>query len=210
MKARLPKRGLYILTPDTDEPISALGARARLAIRGGATMVQYRDKIHRGCALITRAAYLKRVCTEMSVPFIVNDDPDLACAIDADGIHIGQHDPALEDVRSRVGDGKIIGVSCYNDLHGAREAQARGADYVAFGSFYPSVTKPEARRATITLLRAANNEIHIPVVAIGGILPSNATSLLQAGADFIAVTGGVLGQRDPLTAAWRYARLFTR
>jgi thiamine-phosphate pyrophosphorylase len=110
----------------------------------------------------------------------------------------------LQEARARLSAGRIIGVSCYDSLDRAREAAALGADYVAFGSIFPSPTKPHAVRAALELLRQARREMRLPIVAIGGITPENAPAVLAAGADAVAVVHGLFGQRDPATAASRY------
>ena len=128
----------------------------------------------------------------------------------AAGVHLGREDASLAQARAQLGPQPIIGVSCYNDLARAVKAQAEGADYVAFGSFFPSRTKPQAVRAGLELLCEAKQKLHIPVVAIGGITPENGVHLLAAGADALAVIEGVFGQADVREAAERYARLFTK
>jgi len=124
-------------------------------------------------------------------------------------VHLGEHDAAFAAARARLGPRAIIGVSCYDSLERARAAAAAGADYVAFGAFHASPTKPHARRATPDLLRAAA-PFGLPRVAIGGITPDNAPALIAAGADFVAVVSGVFGAADPAAAAARYARLFNQ
>jgi thiamine-phosphate pyrophosphorylase len=143
------------------------------------------------------------------MPLIVNDDVELAAGIGAAGVHLGEDDADIAAARSRLGNGAIIGVSCYDSLERARDLAAAGADYLAFGAFFPSPTKPQARRATPDLLRAAR-AFGKPLVAIGGITPDNAADLIAAGADFVAVVSGVFGQPDVTDAARRYASLFQK
>lgn len=204
----LPVRGLYVITPDTLDPVEVLSVQVAKAIRGGAVMVQYRDKRHRGTELTTRIEKVRGVCKLARIPFILNDDPLLARRCDADGVHIGQHDTSIEEARRVLGKTKIIGVSCYDSLALAKNAQSMGASYVAFGSFFPSRTKPQARRASIALLQEAKLRLAIPIVAIGGIKPRNAMALISAGADMLAVIDGVWGQADAERAARSYSRLF--
>ena len=141
------------------------------------------------------------------MPLIINDDAALAVATGADGVHLGEHDGAFATARALLGVGAIIGVSCYDDAVRARNAVALGADYVAFGAFFPSPTKPRARRAPIDLLRGSRAP-GLLQVAIGGITPDNAPALIAAGADLVAVISGVFDSPDPLAAAIAYAACF--
>jgi thiamine-phosphate pyrophosphorylase len=140
---------------------------------------------------------------------LVNDDVELAAAVEADGVHLGRDDPAIERARARLGKSALIGVSCYNQLARALDAETRGADYVAFGSFFPSPTKPGAVRASLDLLQEARARLRVPIVAIGGITPENGASLIAAGADLLAVIDGVFNRTDIRAAAARYTQLFT-
>ncbi len=198
-------RGLYLITAPAGD---GLIARVRLALDGGARLVQYRDKSGEEPLRVRQASALAALCRERGVPFLVNDDPALALRVEADGVHLGREDATLREARSLLGPEAIIGVSCYDRLQLAQRAEAEGADYVAFGSFYPSSTKPDALRAPLELLRRAREALHVPIVAIGGISPENGGRLIEAGADALAVIHGVFGQPDVLAAARRYARLF--
>jgi thiamine-phosphate pyrophosphorylase len=197
--------GLYAVT---DGPRAGLADAVAAALAGGAVLVQYRDKSGDDARRHAEAAMLVALCRRRAVPLIVNDDVELAAAVDADGVHLGEHDGDLETARARLGASAIIGVSCYDRLERGREAAAAGADYLAFGAFFASPTKPNARRATVELLRSAR-ALGLPLVAIGGITPDNARPLIEAGADFVAVVSGVFGQPDPQSAARCYADLFT-
>lgn len=180
------------------------------AIAGGARIVQYRDKKHGAADRARQATELASVCRQHGTLFIINDDVELAKQAQAAGVHLGREDASLAQARAQLGSQAIIGVSCYNELARAVQAQNEGADYVAFGSFFPSRTKPQAVRPGLELLCAAKQKLHIPVVAIGGITPENGAHLLAAGADALAVIEGVFGQTDVRAAAERYARLFTK
>jgi thiamine-phosphate pyrophosphorylase len=180
------------------------------AIAGGGRVVQYRDKKHVAADRARQASELASLCRKHGALFIINDDVELAKQMQAAGVHLGREDASLAQARAQLGPQAIIGVSCYNDLACAEAAQAQGADYVAFGSFFPSRTKPQAVRAGLELLCEAKQKLHIPVVAIGGITPENGAHLLAAGADALAVIEGVFGQADVRAAAERYARLFTK
>lgn len=201
--------GLYAIT-DTGciEPVQLVDA-VKLAISGGARLIQYRDKSDDRASRKHQAAALAQVCQRHRTPFIVNDDIELAAHVNADGVHVGHEDPGLAEARGMLGTRRLIGVSCYNQLDLALAAEAGGADYVAFGSFYRSPTKPSAVRAGPELLRAAKQRLRIPIVAIGGITPENAGELIVAGADAVAVIHGVFQQADIRQAASRYAALFS-
>ncbi|WP_372523522.1 thiamine phosphate synthase [Sulfuricaulis sp.] len=180
------------------------------ATAGGARIVQYRDKKHVAADRARQVTELASLCRQHGALFIINDDVELAKQVQAAGVHLGRDDVSLAQARAQLGSQAIIGVSCYNELARAVRAQAEGADYVAFGSFFPSRTKPQAVRAGLELLCEAKQKLHIPVVAIGGITPENGAHLLAAGADALAVIEGVFGQVDIRAAAQRYARLFTK
>lgn len=154
------------------------------------------------------AESLAALCRSFGAVFIVNDDVALACAVRADGVHLGRDDADPPNARAALGQRALVGLSCYDSLDRARRAQAANADYVAFGSFFPSRTKPHATRADVRLLRTARALLHIPIVAIGGITPENGRQLLEAGADALAVVDGLFGEPDPEFAARRYAALF--
>lgn len=205
MHPRLTRRGLYAIT---DGPRPDLLAAVKAALRGGAAVLQYRDKTADSARRAFEARALRELCARNEVPFIINDDVDLASSTGADGVHLGEEDANIAQARERLGAGAIIGVSCYDSIERARQLAAAGADYLAFGAFFPSPTKPNARRATLDLLREAK-PLGLPLVAIGGITPDNAQPLVDAGADFLAVISGVFAQGDPEAAARRFAKLYT-
>jgi thiamine-phosphate pyrophosphorylase len=187
-------RGLYAVTPDGVET-ARLCAMVGAAIDGGATAVQYRDKMATEALRRERAAALARLCRRRGALFIVNDDATLAGEVDADGVHIGEDDGAIADARLPLPSGRIVGVSCYDDLDRARLLAREGADYIAFGSFFASTVKPAARRADVSLVRAAKS-LGVPVVAIGGITSENAPALVDAGVDAVAVISDVFAHDD--------------
>jgi thiamine-phosphate pyrophosphorylase len=203
-------RGLYVITDTRRESLDALLSAVASALDGGARTVQYRDKGADGARREREARALAGLCRARGVPLIVNDDVALAAAAGADGVHLGEHDVAPADARARLGSGAIIGVSCYDSLERAEDARAQGADYVAFGSFFPSPTKPNARRPPIELLTRARARMSLPIVAIGGITPENGAMLVEAGAHALAVVSGVFGLPDVRAAARRYAALYER
>jgi len=200
----LPPRGLYAIT---DGPRSDLIEVCTAAIAGGAAMLQYRDKTRDDARRREEAAALSSLCAKSGIPLIVNDDVELAAAVGAAGVHLGDDDADIASTRARLGPNAIIGVSCYDSLERARELAASGADYLAFGAFFPSPTKPHARAATLQLLRDAR-ALNLPLVAIGGITAANAAALLDAGADFLAVISAVFGARDVRGAARELSALF--
>ena len=204
MTARL--RGLYAITRPGPDLVSDVAA----ALRGGARVVQYRDKSDDAELKLEEARQLKALCAAGDALFVVNDDPLLAQASHADGVHLGRGDRTVADVRAMLGPRMLIGVSCYDALYHAHAAVAAGADYLAFGSFYPSPTKPDAPRATLELLRAARAEFNLPLCAIGGITPGNAVSVVEAGADLIAAISGVFDADDIEAAARAYTEVFKR
>jgi thiamine-phosphate pyrophosphorylase len=202
----LPSRGLYAIT---DGPRPDLLAAVEGALRGGAAILQFRDKTADRERRAADAAALLALCRRFGVPLIINDDVELAATVGAHGVHLGEHDGEIAAARTRLGPDAIIGVSCYDSLDRAQQFAAAGADYLAFGAFFATATKPGARRASIDLLLAAK-PLGLPLVAIGGITPDNAQPLIAAGADFVAVVAGVFAAADPAGAARRYANLFTK
>ena len=204
-----PGRGLYAITDRRLIPEAELVERVRKAIDGGAAISQYRDKSSGQARRLEQAAALAALCSARQVPLIINDDIELAAAVNADGVHLGIDDASVRTARAQLGDEAIIGVSCYNRLERAVEAVAAGADYVAFGRFFASKTKPNAVTADIDLLVAARQQLRVPIVAIGGVTPDNGAALIAAGADYLAAIDGVFGQADVSAAAQGYAVLFT-
>lgn len=198
-------RGLYLVTPD-DSDSARLLARVE-PLLAHATWLQYRNKAASSRLRVEQAAALQSLCSDAGVPLLVNDDPRLAAAIGAAGVHLGEDDGAIAVARDILGQDAIIGASCYDDLARARAAAAAGADYLAFGAFFPSTTKPGARHATPALLHAAACH-RLPLVAIGGITPDNGAIPIAAGADLLAVVGGVFDAPDPVAAAHALRALF--
>lgn len=198
-------RGLYGITDGA--PLPKLLSSVEAAIRGGARLIQYRDKSSDPARRGLEAEALVELCRGHGVPLIVNDDVELAAAVDADGVHLGKEDGRVDAARVRLGPRAIIGVSCYDSLERALQAAHDGADYVAFGSFFASSSKPAAARAPLSLLRDARSRLGIPLCAIGGITPGNGGELVQAGADMLAVIQGLFGSADVTAEARRYARL---
>jgi len=201
-------RGLYAITPEIPQVTPPLATQVELAIAGGARLVQYRDKSGDADKRRREAQALLSVCRAAGVPLIINDDLELAQKIGADGVHLGKDDVDTADARARLGPRAIIGVSCYDRLERAVDGRGLGADYAAFGRFFPSTTKPLAVQADPELLRRASNRLNMPLVAIGGITPENGGILISAGADMLAVVEAVFGRPDIRRAAAAFARLF--
>jgi len=195
-------RGLYAITPERADRATLLRGVAQ-ALEGGIAMLQYRRKENQDPG---EAKTLARMCRDRAVPFIVNDDLELAIASGADGAHLGRDDGDLAAARARL-QGCILGVSCYDSLAAARAAVAAGADYIAFGSAFASPTKPTAVRAPLGLFGEARS-LGVPLVAIGGITLQNAPQLLAAGADCLAVISDLFEAPDIAAQARAYGKLF--
>ncbi|GMQ83909.1 MAG: thiamine phosphate synthase [Gammaproteobacteria bacterium] len=203
-------RGLYAVTDATLQAPEQLTENVSRAIDGGAALVQYRDKSGNSGLRLRQASALADACRVRGVPLIINDDVELAGNCGAQGVHLGKDDTDPQAARRLLGTEAIIGVSCYNDLSLARQAAELGADYIAFGRFFASQTKPEAVQADADLIRQAKQELSLPVAAIGGITPGNAGQLIDAGADMLAVVHGIFAAADIQRAAADYAILFER
>jgi len=188
--------GLYVITQAGWPRPVALESAVSAALRGGANVVQYRDKSEDHRRRLTEASALAALCATFKASFIVNDDAELALAAGAHGVHLGQDDDDIAAARATLGSAAIIGVSCYGDLDRARAAVAAGADYLAFGSVYPSTTKPNAPRAALECFTQARAFTDCPLVAIGGIDSSNIAEVTAAGADAVAVVEAVFGKAD--------------
>jgi len=199
--------GLYAVTPEQHDTARLL-AQARACLVGGARALQYRNKNGSPVLRLEQAHALRALCTEYRATFIVNDDLDLALAVDADGLHLGRDDGLPRAARTRLGAHKILGISCYGELQRAQAAVADGADHVAFGSFFPSSVKPGAVRPPIDLLKTAGQTLSVPIVAIGGITLDNASQLIAAGADSVAVISALFGAPDIEQTARHFQALF--
>lgn len=203
-------RGLCAVTLD-DMLLPRLSALVKAALDGGAPFVQYRNKIAPRPLRRAQAAEMLRICRAAGARLIINDDVWLAVEIGADGAHLGRGDApggSLLAAREALGPKRILGVSCYNELSLGEEAARAGADYIAFGSMFPSRTKPGSVRASLELLGEAKRRFGLPVAAIGGITPDNAPQLIDAGADMLAVVSDLFDAMDIKTRAESYQRLF--
>ncbi len=188
--------------------LNTLIQKTQSAIEGGAFMVQYRSKIHDHDVKIQQCAAILRLCREYEIPCIVNDDVDMCRILEADGVHLGEKDDNIAEVRRILGEDAIIGSSCYDQLERAKRAQKEGASYVAFGAMYPTSTKPNAPRATIGLLREAKPQIQIPIVAIGGITVNNAHDVIETGIDAIAVINSLYESNSIKETAETLSQMF--
>ncbi|MCG8323959.1 MAG: thiamine phosphate synthase [Thiotrichales bacterium] len=205
----LPAEGIYAIT-DTDnlDPVQVLEKTEQL-LDAGVRLFQYRNKHADQEQLLDLGNSISKLCRQYKALLIVNDSPQLAVEIEAGGVHLGKDDAPLAETRRNY-PGLLIGVSCYNDLNCAVDAGQQGADYVAFGSFFTSPTKPGATTAQIDTLKRAKPVLKIPIVAIGGITPENGNRLVTAGADFLAAISGLYGQIDTRKQVKKYLQLFNR
>ena len=200
-------RGLYVLLDPEACAGRSPAAVARLALEGGASLVQWRDKVRPLGDQLADAEAVRQACTEHGATFIVNDRVDLALVMEAGGVHLGQRDLPLEAARRLLPTQSIIGVST-NNAEEARRAEAGGATYVAVGSMFPTASKPDTRAASPERLREVKQAVGLPVVAIGGIDASNVGQVIEAGADAVAVISAVCGATDVRAAARELARRF--
>ena len=196
-------RGLYAITPDIADT-SVLAAKVEQALKAGVAMLQYRNKIISKDKRLLQARELAGLARGYGVPFIVNDDVEIGLSVGANGVHLGRDDGDLAAARAKL-PGKILGASCYRDLERAKAAVQAGASYVAFGSVFPSPTKPDAVRAPLSLFQ---NELGVPLCAIGGITLENAPQLIAAGAHLLAVLSDVFEAKDVALRVAQYRKLF--
>lgn len=193
--SRTPDQRLYLITPPVIEP-AAFAEQVRAALGAGdVACLQLRlkdgEKTASDNAFRRAAEALLPVCHEYDVALLINDRPDLAIKLGADGVHVGQEDTPYEEARRILGPDRIVGVTCHNSRHLAMEAAEAGADYVAFGAFYPTGTKQPKTRAEPEIVEWWSGLMEVPCVAIGGITVENCPPLVAAGADFLAVSAGV-------------------
>lgn len=183
-------KGLYVITDEHLTPDETVHAYIEEALKAGANIVQYRNKTKSDDEVEEVCRALQAMCAQYHVPFIIDDRPHLATKIHADGLHIGKDDMPIQEAREIFPKG-IIGVSCYGSIRKAREAQAEGADYVAFGSFFASPTKPHSGIISMNVLHKAKEALDIPVCAIGGISQINIGEIASTQTDMISVVSAV-------------------
>ena len=189
-------RGVYLITPDEADTARLLARTAPL-LAAGATWLQYRNKTADAALHLQQVTALQALCAQHGVPLIINDDPALAHAVGAAGVHLGGTDGDIGAARALLGPDALIGASCYDQLANAERAVAEGASYVAFGAFFPTTTKVTTSRATPDLLRQSA-ALGVPRVAIGGLSPDNVGPIIAAGADLVAVVSGIFAAPDPV------------
>lgn len=206
-RLRAHLRGLYAITPDWGDSRRLLTATEAI-LAAGCQLLQYRNKAASPCHRQEQAAALRGLTRRFDALLIINDDVDLALFCEADGVHLGEGDGELAQARARLGAGRILGASCYQDPARAEQAARAGTDYVAFGSFYPSPSKPQARPAHPDLLAAGKTVSGRPVCAIGGIDTDNALPLIRAGADMLAVISALYDVPEPGQTARQFITLF--
>jgi thiamine-phosphate pyrophosphorylase len=199
--------GLYVIVDTQAMAGRPFDKTVEQVLLGGARILQYRDKTSENARRLDQARILSTLCHRYAATLFINDDPELAVAVDAQGVHLGRQDTPVAHVRAAFPQ-LLVGASCYNSLERARRNVADGAAYVAFGSFFPSPTKPQAIRAEADLLTRARQEFDVPLVAIGGIMADNARGLIESGADAVAVISAVLKADDPQRASREIADMF--
>lgn len=198
--------GLYAVTPDIEDT-QLLCKMVTAALAGGASVVQYRNKLADADLQREQASALLPICRQYKVPFIINDDVALSQLLDADGVHLGATDGDIAAARKLLGVHKVIGASCYNRFDLAEQAKAQGATYIAFGACFSSSTKPHAPVASLDLFAQAK-QLSLPTVAIGGITLENARLVKQAGADAVAVINALFGSNNIEKTATEFTQLF--
>ena len=203
----LNKPGIYAITDCVNTSEKDLLEKSEKMMKTGISLFQYRNKESNQQKKKELATKLQLLCQQYNTPFIINDDVSLAKEISADGVHLGKDDGDISSAREILGE-KIIGISCYNDINRAIMAENAGADYVAFGAFFPSITKPDAKKADIGLVIQVKNQLSIPIVAIGGITPENGKQLVEANVDYLAVISGLYAASDTIHATQSYNDLF--
>ncbi len=199
--------GLYLITDNNED--GQLLEKVALALTGGVKIVQYRAKDIRPEERRTMAHKLCELCHQHEALFIINDFPELAREVDADGVHLGQDDMTAVEARQIIGRNKLIGISSHN-VEEALKAEAQGADYVAIGAIFPTGTKSNTTEVGLTMLKKVRKAVRVPLVAIGGITPAGAFDALEAGADAVAVISGIMADSNPARAAKEYSLLFNR
>ena len=203
-----PATGLYVVTDSERMDFPTLYKKTATILEAGVPILQYRDKTATDNQRLDRARALRELCDQHGTLFVINDDVLLARDTGANGVHTGQEDLPYLETRRLLGDEAIIGISCYNSLELALAAQSQGSDYIAFGAFFSTRTKNLTVPAGLELLRHAKTELTIPVVAIGGITPENGATLVQAGADLLAVASSIYGSANPAQVVLKFNELF--
>ena len=199
--------GVYAVTPN-DLDTARLCKNVESALRGGVTLVQYRNKVADPGLRLMQASALLALCRSFNVPLVINDHLDLCAQIDADGLHLGSTDCDLGAARRLLGEDKIIGASCYNQLDLAFKAERSGASYIAFGACFSSGTKPNAVNVPLSVFIEAKQKVNLPIVAIGGITLDNAFQVIEAGATSIALVGGLFNTKNIQETSQQFSNFF--
>ncbi len=202
--------GLYAITDSRLTPPEQIKAQVQAALEAGVKIIQYREKQLPFTTQEKIARQLKQLTATYNALLIINDNVDLCLAVDADGVHLGQEDLTIEQAREKLGSHCLIGATCHGSVDLAAQAQSAGADYLAFGRFYPSSTKPDAKPAELAVISAYIQHCPLPCVAIGGITLNNAAPLIEAGFDMVAVVHDIFSQDNILDHCQRYQTLFSR
>ena len=189
-------KGLYAITDEHLIAETHFIQMVELALQGGARIIQYRDKSDHRQKRLAQASALRAICDQYQATLIINDDIKLASTVNADGVHLGKDDSQITEARQVLGDNCIIGISCYNDIDLAINAEKNSADYVAFGAMFSSPTKPEAVTADLEIISAAKQQLSIPVCVIGGITGNNIHQVIEHGADMTAVISSLFSTDD--------------
>ncbi len=210
MSAQHSISGLYALTHHDQLSEAKMLEDMEAVIKGGAKLIQFRDKFSKPDEKKHRAQNLLALCKNYQIPLIINDDLNLCIAIDADGVHLGQEDGSVSEARRRLGENKIIGVTCHNSPALALEAKQHHASYIALGSFFPSHTKTNAKPAELACIQQVKAMCELPLVAIGGITLDNAPVLLKHKVDALAVIHDLLDAENIELRAAQFTHLFTR
>lgn len=195
-KKRNTINGVYAITHHDQTNLKQLLAEVEAALKGGVSILQFRDKASSANEKKQRAQALKTLCYTYCSLFIINDDVELCQAVQADGVHLGLKDSSIKKARELLGDKHIIGATCHDSPILAREAEVHGASYIALGSFFPSQSKPDAKLATIDCIDDIKQQTTLPIVAIGGITLDNAPALIKHGAESLAIIDDLFGQPD--------------
>ncbi len=201
--------GVYAITDDRLQPPERMLESVQQALQGGISLLQYRSKNPDRDQLLKQARLLAAMCQQYSVPLLINDDIQLCLDCGANGVHLGQSDASVAAARAQLGDKAIIGVTCHDSVKLALLAQQQGASYAAFGRFFVSQTKPSAPAAELTVLTKAKSLLTIPLIAIGGINANNGASVIEAGADMIAVIDFLFAGADTKSRARQLVKLFS-
>lgn len=190
-------QGLYAVTDDTLPPRNSFIEHIEAALKGGIDLLQLRLKMAPREEFERLARKVLQLTENYGIPLFINDRPEIAHKVGAEGVHVGRDDPSVEEIRKLYGNSLSIGASAYGDLQLSLELEKEGANYVAFGNFFPSPTKPKEKIVSLDVLKRAKERLKIPVFAIGGINHRNARVVLEAGADGIAVVSAIFGFKEP-------------